>query len=219
MFKTNLSRFLTLALSVLILFSSCDKEKEEEMPKNLKTVKNQYVKDYGKWYYFSFATGSFVGEGIALRDTISPISDSAWAERTDWDIAFHRNNVRTNSGLSGKGQGGVMVLSEQDINNVKEVPQGTFYVDEKIDEFMAESTMPPVYTSSSVCKKLNSWIDFNHDNMAWEINADKRGVFIIKTADGKYASIQLVNFLNDKDESGYLTFKYNYQPDGSKKFE
>ncbi len=216
MFKTNFFRFLMLALSVSILVSSCDEEKTPDKPSNIKTIKDKDVRDYGKWYYFSFATGDFVGEGIAVKDTISPISDSAWAERTDWDIAFHRNNVRTNSGLSGKGQGGVLPLTIKDMDDVKEVPAGDFVVDAETHRFIAVEGMPPLFSTSSVCKKMNKWADFDHDTMAWYIDKERKGVFIVRTADGKYVKFQFVNFLNDKDESGYLSFKYIYQANGSK---
>ena len=47
----------------------------------------------------------------------------------------------------------------------------------------------------------------------------EKNVFIVKTAKGKYAKIQFLNFLNDQDKSGYLTLKYAFQKDGSTKFE
>ncbi|HBK33334.1 MAG TPA: hypothetical protein DDZ78_17160, partial [Porphyromonadaceae bacterium] len=34
--------------------------------------------------------------------------------------------------------------------------------------------------------------------------------FIVRSANGKYAKVIMKNFLNEKDESGYITFEYVY---------
>ena len=40
-------------------------------------------------------------------------------------------------------------------------------------------------------------------------------VYVVKTADGKYAKVIFNGFYNDKGESGYITFTYVYQTNGS----
>lgn len=218
MFKSNLFRVVILCLGVALYTSSCSKDDDPKpepssVELEVKTVQNQDVSDYGKWYYFSFTTGKVVGEGSANPQDGD---DAAWKERTDWDIAFHRNNVRTNGGVSGNGQAEAMALESEDIEAVKEVPEGAFVADVN-GEILPEFVMPPEYVESGLNSELNEFAKFEHETMAWSMA--KTNVFIVKTADGKYAKLQFVNFLNDKDESGFLTFKYVYQADGTMIFK
>ncbi len=217
MFKTNVSRVFILLLGVALFTTACEKDKDNPKPKpatvyEVKTVEDYNVKDHTKWYYFSFDNG-FVGEGSA---TPADGDDSLWMARMDWDIAFHRNNVRTNGGMSGNGQGGVMILNTNDFESVTQVPEGEFVVDTIYTKFMNTPDMPPVYITSTLNEEANSWANYNHDEGAWLL--EKRNVFVIKTANGKYAKLQFLNFLNDEDASGYMTLQYVYAKDGGTTF-
>ncbi len=57
----------------------------------------------GHWTYFSLTRGTTVGQ-CSLRDTVA---QAQWKQRTDWDIAICNGMLRTNSGASGIGQGGI----------------------------------------------------------------------------------------------------------------
>jgi hypothetical protein len=217
--KTLNFKILSLALLVAgttCLTMSCKKD-EPVMPvkAETKTIEAKDVTPYDKWFYFSFEDDKFVGEGAADPEVGD---DAEWANRTDWDIAFHRQNVRTNSGTSGKGAGGILALETEDFDAVKSVDLTTFEADAIVDEsILAEFVMPPVYVSSSINAVANNWAILDHASKTWSIA--KKNVFIVKTAKGKYAKIQFLNFLNDQDKSGYLTLKYAFQKDGSTKFE
>ena len=39
-------------------------------------------------------------------------ADSEWRQRTDWDIAVCGDLIRTNSGMSGTGNGGIQVVPD-----------------------------------------------------------------------------------------------------------
>ena len=43
-------------------------------------------------------------------------------------------------------------------------------------------------------------------------------VYVVRTADGKYAKILIESFHNAEGKSGYINMKYSYQPDGGRKF-
>jgi hypothetical protein len=60
---------------------------------------------YDTWHYFSFSENKIIGTGSA--DPTQP-DDSTWKERDDWDIAFNRYHIRTNSGTSVKANGGLL---------------------------------------------------------------------------------------------------------------
>lgn len=214
--KSTIFYGVTLLMTISVLATSCTKD--EDTPKlkekvETKTVSQKDVSDYTKWYYFSFATGKFVGEGSAKPEDGD---DAAWKKRTDWDIAFHRNNVRTNSGISGNGQAGAMKLDTEDFDAVEMVTDNTFVIDAEGLVIYSMSSMPPLKVKSTVNALLDKYAEHSHTKMSWYMA--KKNVFIVKTADGKYAKLQFINFLNDKDKSGFLTFKYVYQPDGSTKF-
>ena len=56
------------------------------------------------------------------------ISDKKWSERTDWDIAICGDLIRTNSGASGIGQGGIQESAE-DYSTLKQAPETGYSTD------------------------------------------------------------------------------------------
>ena len=142
--------------------------------------------------------------------------DAIWKARLDWDLAFHYKDVRTNSGKSGNGKGGMLEASSSDFSKVTEAPASSYTVDDVFTKFRLTPAMPPVYVTSTANPVCIGWAKYNHQEHAW-VFAEK--VFIVKTANGKYAKIWLKNFLDDEDKSGTITMNYVYQPDGSRKLE
>lgn len=57
----------------------------------------------GQWTYFSLKTHTVVGTCL-VTDTLA---QQGYAGRTDWDIAIADGRIRTNSGTSGPGAGGI----------------------------------------------------------------------------------------------------------------
>jgi len=55
-------------------------------------------------------------------------ADSEWRQRTDWDIAVCGDLIRTNGGMSGTGNGGIQVVSD-DYNQLQNVPQSGYIID------------------------------------------------------------------------------------------
>ncbi len=228
MLKSNFFKTIIAILTISMFITACDKDDDpiNDKPGNndgdptttekVKTVKDVDVKDYTKWHYFSFAENEVIGSGEADP---AKGDDAKWHDRKDWDIAFHRNNIRTNSGLSGVGNSGVCLTETEKIEDVKEVPaNATFYIDEKAISFMAKSDMPPQFIESNLNIAMNKWVDYNHEEGIWKFY--KKNVFLIRTADGKrYVKFKLVKFHNDKDESGHMTFKYQMTEPGSTSFE
>lgn len=62
----------------------------------------------GYWTYISLKDSATVGFG-QIGDSLD---DANWHDRTDWDIAFSEYGIRTNSGTSGIGNGGLTVLPD-----------------------------------------------------------------------------------------------------------
>lgn len=198
------------ALSAIIAFApSCSDDPTPDEGGGT-TTENLEVKsftlsrktDYGNdWIYFSFKEGKEV-----------TVDESKHATDLTWDVAFNRYNVRTNSGESGAGKGGALDTEKTDITLIETVPSGTFIEDEK-GEITASFTGEGVTTVESTLNKLlGEAIVFAGPPPTYTPNDH---VYIVKTADGKYAKFTIESFYNDEGVSGFLTFKYAYQPDGS----
>lgn len=140
---------------------------------------------------------SFVSKGTV------PYTDSA---STKWDVAFRGTAVLVNGGSSGPGQGQAQVLP------------GLF----------AELTAAPTtgYTSDGATAKAiptgsgNGW--YSYDQNTHLISPIAGRVIALKTALGKYAKLEIQNYYKDAptspsatSPSGYYTFRYVYQADGT----
>jgi hmuY' len=101
---------LLVALATLALgVTSCGKETPDP-------VKNVVVNAtaYDQYVYFSFEQGKVV--------KTAKYDDEAIKKDKSWDIAFHRYELRTNSGLSGEGNGGAYEVGVQDIRQAVTIP-------------------------------------------------------------------------------------------------
>ncbi len=115
----------------------------------------------------------------------------------DWDLGFSETTIITNPSKST-----VQFLINQDFNSLTEAPE-TGYEEKTADNKI-------------------QWYNYNHETH--EISA-KLGVIVIKTYDGKYAKMRIINYYqgnpteyNQENKSRYYTFEYIYQPDGSRNF-
>jgi len=158
--------------------------------------------EYGNdWIYFSLSQGKEI-----------TVSEDSHATDTSWDLAFNRYNIRTNSGASGSGKGGALDTGLTDFDAVTTVPSGTFTVDEEAQITGSFTGNGITYAESTLNKVLAEAIAFAGPPPSYTPN---NHVYIVKTADGKYAKLQVEGFYNDEGKSGYMTFKFAYQPDGS----
>ena len=55
--------------------------------------------------------------------------DEEWKNRTDWDIAICGKYVRTNSGTSGNGQGGLIKVEGMSYESITTSVSDNFYID------------------------------------------------------------------------------------------
>ncbi len=184
-------------------FVSCsDDDAESSTSSEIKRVTLSRKTDYGNdWIYFSLSK-------CAELD----IDEESHYDDLTWDLAFNRYNVRTNSGASGAGQGGALDTEYTDLSAVTTVPSGEFAVDVEGEITESFTGSGVTYTSSTLSDVLASAIAFAGPPPTYTPNYH---VFIIRTADGKYAKLQVEGFYDDEGNSGYMTFSYFYQPDGS----
>jgi len=118
-----------------------------------------------------------------------------------------RYHLKTNSGTSGKGQSGVIDMGDVDFSEVTAAPTDGYTVDDSVAYAGNGGT-----TTYSVNPVLETWATMEGMPPTF-VPSDH--IFVVKTADGKYVKLWLKNYYNDEGVSGFITFKYFYQADGS----
>ncbi len=191
-----------IIIAAIILAGSCnDKKPKPEVKSEVDTVVFD-TRKFDKWVYFSFEKGTEV--------TIDDYQNSL-----DWDIAFHRFDVRLNCGTAGPGKGGSQNMGKVNFYDLKEAPLAGYSLNDSIsivnkDGGWLDQVMVPGDTI------IASWLLFSGPPPQYNIT---NNIFVIKTANEKYAKIWLSDYYNDDAEKGFVTMQYFYQKDGSTKLE
>ncbi|MCB0278307.1 MAG: HmuY family protein [Calditrichaeota bacterium] len=164
--------------------------------------------------YFSFATGDTI-------QVTNPKTD------TNWDLAFgliQKENpgpgpqffdywgIYTNGGVSGNANGGGICLDTLygDLNTITA---------EIKDAIVTDSLDTDGDPYPAVGTKSGSWYSYNPDSH--QNTPDVKHTFIIRTADGRYAKVQILEmyYLDeasqqiDLNQPNYLSFRYTFQED------
>lgn len=146
------------------------------------------------WAYFSFKEGKIIN-----------IEDPASSK--DWDLGFQRTKIKVNGGISGPGDGGVLMLTETKFDSVKQAPAGDYEIDTK-------------ETLAIVPQSKKGWYIYTGVPTHWILPIEDR-VFVIKTAVGNFAKVQFIGYYKDnknKKNPAFITYKYVYQTDGDRNF-
>ena len=123
------------------------------------------------------------------------VVDAPGAE--EWDIAFRRFQITVNGGRNLAGKGGAVSLGEMTFEGVSHVPETGYVVAEKND---------------SVNAALEDWYDYS---MTSHVLQPKQTVYAIRTADGRYAKMEILGYYCAGALPGCATFRYVYQGGGS----
>ena len=148
------------------------------------------------------------------KNAIVPNTDSA---STKWDIAFMATRIITNGGSSGTGLGGAFVYTGL-FDALTTIPTDSVF---KMDN------APTSYAITTGSGK--GW--YTYDGLNNLITPLAGRVLVIKTASGKYAKMEITCYYKggvtlaanasdvDKlNKQRYYTFRYAYQPNGTKTF-
>ena len=142
-----------------------------------------------EWAYFDFSTGTIVKEPGQFS--------------LEWDLGFKRALLISNGGEANpKGMGGVVRVENAEIDSIKEAPESDYSVDIRVN---------PTETENPAFKK---WYEYSYMS---HILKPKKNVYIIQTADGKYAKMQILKY-SCGQLTGCYTIKYVYQGNGSRNF-
>lgn len=148
-----------------------------------------------QWTFFDFSRGSVV--------------DLPHQFSIDWDLAFQRHKMLVNGGATNpKGKGGILNLGEVPFDEVIDAP-----ADGYVEDTIATINPDAIVTENLAIK---TWY---HYNFLTHILRPKPNVYVIRTADGKYAKMRIVSYYCDGGQaSGCFTIEYMYQGDGSQRF-
>ncbi|MDR1757440.1 MAG: HmuY family protein [Bacteroidales bacterium] len=196
--KTKFLFTLTVICLSLWVFS-CHKDDEDKTTTD--TSERSVVvhsTDFESWHYFSFKTGAEVPQ--------SEVGDyEASKQKTNWDIAFHRGDIRTNSGASGMGQGGAIKLNVKTIAEVVAIPETGFATDESAKIMISMSA--DGYVEQSKNMVLADWYASEGMPPTYVVN---QHVYAIKTADGTVAAVIFTDYTNEEGQGGHVSFSYRY---------
>jgi len=148
-----------------------------------------------QWTFFDFSRGSVVEVPHQFG--------------VEWDLAFQRHKILANGGATNpKGRGAILNLGEVVFDKVLEAPAEGYIAD------TIASINPETITTENLA--IKAWY---HYNFLTHVLHPKSNVYVIRTADGKYAKMRLVSYYCDGGQaSGCFTIEYVYQGDGSRQF-
>ncbi len=162
----------------LVIFSCKGPEPVDENNPESKTDTVVFdTRAYESWVYFSFDKG----KEITIND---------YKNSMEWDIAFHRFDVRVNCGTSGPGKGGSIDMGVVNFADVKEAPLQGYSLNDSISivnkpgGWLEQVTVP----GDTV---VANWLHFTGPPPQYNIT---NRIFVIKTADGKYVKIWLPDY-------------------------
>lgn len=127
-----------------------------------------------------------------------------------WDLGFKGTTLIVNGGEGRKGRGGVYIGNGV-FEEVARVPDG---IEWAADESETKTAIPG--------GSGNGWYEYVFSSH--EIKPLPNKILFIRTADGKYAKVEILSYYRDvegeTDSHGrYYTFRYVYQPNGTGSFK
>jgi hypothetical protein len=132
------------------------------------------------WVYIALATGQ-----------VAPLTDLEALSSKDWDLAFKRSVVRTNSGDSGPGQGGaIRIALPWDDVDASTLGNKTLPIESWFDE---ECTLE-LDASQNLITTFSGWSEY--DEAHHVLSAAPDVVFITAAADGSLYKVAILDYFS-----------------------
>ncbi len=117
----------------------------------------------------------------------------------DWDLAFRRNRIIANGGSEFAGQGGIRDLGAVPFDSLNRAPAAGYrFTDAGRD---------------TVNAAIAGWYEYGFTS---HLLTPKAHLYAVRTADGRFAKLQILGYYCSGPRAGCLTFRYVYQGDGSR---
>lgn len=204
--------FLGAVLAGSLLFASCHEAENHEGDGGtggdggsgsgadsamvVREMKALDVSEYDQWVYVVFEDGTFQAKGV--KD-VPP---------EKWDIALHRENVKTNGGMALKTE----VTSFEALTGI---PEGSVFRADELTYTEVAVDMSRmmqgiiVYDTTEINMAMEDWVKRSGMPPVYSVQPN---VYVVKTKDGQYAKIQFTSYKGGEngDEDGYATFTYGF---------
>lgn len=159
---------------------------------------------YTYWY-------DIFGKGLSVNKFSSFIPTDPQPEPQNWDIAIHYVNARTNGGAVLKTN----YTSFDDLPASSADFSGLTFTPDEWQENIVWADWNQVLNKYMGCqgikinKVLSSWIDVELVTPP-PVFTLHSNVYIIRLKNGRYAAVQLQNYMNQYGVKGVLTINYKY---------
>lgn len=116
----------------------------------------------------------------------------------EWDLAFRRNEIVVNGGDLA-GDGGARPLEDVDFHSVRTLPPDGY--------------VGSVVRGDTTSAGIGKWYDYGFTS---HLLTPKPVVYALRTADGRYAKMEILGYYCPGARAGCVTFRYVYRGDGSR---
>ncbi|WP_316841930.1 HmuY family protein [Pedobacter gandavensis] len=211
--KSLKSSFLVL-LSILTLSACTKKEIKPELEDGKSTVVKDLAGDVGNTvgsgkpfepFYFSMKTAA----KVPASEKLTASWDLAFAKEYNSYVSINNGTDANSLGFGGPGKGAMMVVNQA-------------YAQLKTAPSDAEFTAKSISSTGIDVGNGNGWFFYEmNTHIAVPV---KNRTFVIRTADGKYAKLELISMYKGAPAvvsdlnwpAPYFTFRYFLQTDGSR---
>lgn len=159
--------------------------------------------EYDRWMYINFHTLTLDSMTIDL-DLDDPLAE----EPTDWDIAVHRYDARTNGGAAMETVYTSLEMLLQD----GDMPEGDFVEDQADSVYVDMSqVMSGVlgYLYCTVNRELSKWMEVDLTVLPPAYTLSGR-VYLVRFSDETLCALKLSNYKDDNGNTCRLTIDYVY---------
>jgi hypothetical protein len=190
-----------LALVALAL-AACNKDKGSTITLPVSGTIVKELQADGKNNNDNFTLFSFAENGTI------PTADSA---SNRWDIGFKKTTLIINGGSLRKGSGGAFVHFG-DFDALTTIADTITFATDNTESQLA------IPTGSG-----NGW--YSYSPLTNTVLPIAGRILVVRTGNGKFAKLEILSYYKGlpkiptiRDEARFYTFRYTYQPDGSKNF-
>ncbi|TAF98812.1 MAG: hypothetical protein EAZ44_10960 [Cytophagia bacterium] len=207
--KKNIFVFILLGS---ILLAACNKKNDE--PTANPTLQTQTVSNLAADPTTNTGTGQ--PQPATGKFTLYSLANKAIVPNTDsttnkWDIGFRGTTIIVNGGTIRTGQGGAYIFTGL-FDELTTIPANQVFNTDQ------STTQLAIATGSGM-----GWYNYN-PAQNW-ISPIAGKILVIRTGDGKFAKVEILNYYRDSPSSPspsaisrYYSFRYVYQPNGSLSF-